>query len=84
MMLIAVSLDYGTAQEGGFILEIDISAVFGLIDHAQSCGLDILSRDLHRARRGLLRSHGTKIMRARFCPRLIVDKAGYEKDMLCS
>lgn len=65
MMLNAVSLDYGTAQEGGLILEIDISAAFGLIDHAQSCGLDILSRDLHRARRDTIRSHSTETMCAR-------------------
>lgn len=37
------------AREKDTVLEVDVGAIIWLIDHAQSDGLDIFSRDLHRA-----------------------------------
>lgn len=69
-----------TDSEERVILEIDIRAIVWLIDHAQSNGLDILSWDLHRARREMLR----KVGRVRLRPGVIVDKASYEEHMISS
>lgn len=49
-----------TGPEGDILLEIDVGAVVWIVDHAQSSGLDILPRDLHRAMREIRKDHSAK------------------------
>lgn len=70
--------------EGNNLLEVDVGAVIWIIDHAQSSGLDILPRDLHRGMREIRKDHSTELSRALLDPGLIVDKASYEQHTVFS